>query len=64
LKSRGFTVGSLRGQPQASVPVRAKVAYTPIARPMEAKARRCCGSGCADCPIGRRIRARAGLPTV
>ncbi|MFO0685388.1 MAG: hypothetical protein U0234_25240 [Sandaracinus sp.] len=56
-----LTVGSLRGVAQGAHPAPRPLAPPPpglVARP-----RKCCGTGCADCPIGRRIRAaRAGLP--
>lgn len=58
----GFTVGSLRGAPQAARPV-ARPTYGPVVAPIASRPRKCCGSGCADCPVGRRIRAaRLGLP--
>lgn len=58
-----FTVGSLRGVAQGAPAPRPLVPAAPpglLTRP-----RKCCGTGCADCPIGRRIRAaRMGLPLV
>lgn len=58
-----LTVGSLRGQPQGAPITPRRVAYVPSAgAKIENKPRRCCGSGCADCPVGRKIRARRGLP--
>ncbi len=57
-----LTVGSLRGQPQAARPV-IRPSVDPRIAAAEARPRRCCGTGCADCPVGRRIRAaRLGLP--
>jgi hypothetical protein len=61
----GFTVGSLRGQPQGARPTAPRSIRTTMMPAVLERPRRCCGSGCADCPIGRRIRAlRAGLPIV
>jgi len=59
-----LTVGSLRGVPQRSgiAPTTATRFVAPIAMP----SKRCCGTGCAGCPTGERIRAarRLALPMV
>jgi hypothetical protein len=59
-----LTVGSLRGVPQRSgiAPALPQRFAAPVLMP----SKRCCGSGCAGCPTGERIRAarRLALPTV
>lgn len=60
-----LTVGSLRGVPQRSgIPPVAPQRFVVPMSPMPSK--RCCGSGCAGCPTGERIRAarRLALPMV
>jgi hypothetical protein len=60
-----YTVGSLRGVPQAARPAPTHPNTPPptIMQTLSAMPRRrCCRGGCGDCPVGRQIRASMGLP--
>lgn len=59
--SSRLTVGSLRGLPQPgmarALPGPRRPVLTPTRTPAAPTLKRCCGSGCAGCPVGERLRA-------
>jgi|GEM_PF-5181322 len=58
-----LTVGSLRGLPQpglvraSGAPRRGPIRPESLASAAPSMPKRCCGSGCAGCPVGERLRA-------